>query len=393
VKVTQVCIGKFHHFHLARYLAERGELAAIFSGYPWFRLKAEGVPRELVRSYPWIQTLYMAGLQYGLLSKSPAFQRAVEWRAHQSLDRYAARHLPPCDVVVGLSGSALQTGRQVQQRGARYVCDRGSSHVRFQNRILHEEYERWGLKFSGVGNQIMEKELAEYETADLITVPSEFNVRTFIDEGVPAERIAKVPYGANIAKFSPQGAPDPNKFVVLFVGQVSIRKGFPYLLRAFERFSHPQKELWVVGPVQLELEAKLFPRMNLSRVEFKGQLAHAELARVYSQANVMVLPSIEEGLAMVQGEALACGCPVIGTDHSGASDLFTDGREGFIVPIRDPDAIANRLTQIADDPTLRAELSAAAQERVRSIGGWAHYAANYHALLSSINASKQVFTA
>lgn len=384
MRVTQVCIGKFHHFHLARQLAERGELAAIFSGYPWFRLKNEGVPRELVRSYPWIQTLYMAGLRYGLVSKSPAFREAMEWRSHQSLDRYAARNLPPCEVVVGLSGSALQTGRKAQNRGGKYVCDRGSSHIRFQNRLLHEEYERWGLKFSGVGSQIMEKELAEYETADLITVPSEFNVRTFIEEGVPTERIAKVPYGANIAKFSPQGAPDPNKFVVLFVGQVSIRKGFPYLLQAFEKLAHPRKELWVAGSVQPELEATILPRMNLSGVQFQGQLTHSELAHVYSQADVMVIPSIEEGLAMVQGEALACGCPVIGTEHSGASDLFTNGREGFIVPIRDPDAIAERLTRLADSPGLRAEMSAAALARVHSIGGWGEYATNMRNCLTSL---------
>ncbi len=249
---------------------------------------------------------------------------------------------------------------------------------------MHEEYERWGLKFNGVGSQIMDKELAEYETADLITVPSEFNVRSFIEEGVPAERIAKVPYGANIAKFSPQGSPDPNKLVVLFVGQASIRKGFPYLLQAFEQLTHPRKELWVAGPVQPELEAKILPRMNLSGVQFKGQLTHTELARVYSQANVLVLPSIEEGLAMVQGEALACGCPVIGTEHSGASDLFTDSREGFIVPIRDPEAIADRLTRIADQPALRAELSAAALERVKSIGGWTTYGENYRHCLQEL---------
>ncbi len=135
MKVTQVCIGKFHHFHLARQLAECGELAAIFSGYPWFRLKAEGVPRELVRSYPWIQTLYMAGLRYGLVSKSPAFQQAMEWRSHQSLDRYAARHLPPCDVVVGLSGSALQTGasaaagREVRLRPGFFAHSVSESHL------------------------------------------------------------------------------------------------------------------------------------------------------------------------------------------------------------------------------------------------------------------------
>ena len=80
---------------------------------------------------------------------------------------------------------------------------------------------------------------------------------------------------------------------------------------------------------------------------------------------------------MVMGEALACGCPVIATSHTGAADLFQDGREGFIVPIRSPQTIADRLQNLADDPQLRDQMSSAALNRVKVLSGWDTYGKNW----------------
>jgi starch synthase len=98
----------------------------------------------------------------------------------------------------------------------------------------------------------------------------------------------------------------------------------------------------------------------------------------------MVLPSIEEGLALVQGQALACGCPVLCSTNTGGEDLFTDGMEGFIVPIRDPQALTDRMQQLADDRDLQVRMSEAALQRVRSIGGWTDYGDQWEALLKNM---------
>jgi starch synthase len=108
------------------------------------------------------------------------------------------------------------------------------------------------------------------------------------------------------------------------------------------------------------------------------------LATRMSQSHVLALPSVEEGLALVQAQAMACGCPVIGTTATGAEDLFTNGREGFIVPERDSLALASRLQQLADDPALRSSMSAAALQRVRALGGWDTYGEQWDALLHSL---------
>ncbi len=72
-------------------------------------------------------------------------------------------------------------------------------------------------------------------------------------------------------------------------------------------------------------------------------MPQGEVAELMSRSHVLVLPSVEEGMALVMAQAMACGCPVIATEATGAEDLFTDGVEGFIVPDRDAAALALRM--------------------------------------------------
>jgi glycosyltransferase involved in cell wall biosynthesis len=138
-----------------------------------------------------------------------------------------------------------------------------------------------------------------------------------------------------------------------------------------------------VGVVSPELK-KIISSKNLNGVDFKGIIANHNLPYFYSTAHVFVLPSIEEGLAMVQGEALACGCPVIATHNTGAEDLFQNGSEGFIVPTRSSDFIFDRLQQLADDKVLRSEMSEAARRKVKDMGGWDTYGDGFKNLVNSM---------
>ena len=111
----------------------------------------------------------------------------------------------------------------------------------------------------------------------------------------------------------------------------------------------------------------------MTDVELTGTLSRDQVAIQMSRASVMVLPSVEEGLAMVQAQALACGCPVIATVNSGAEDLFENGLEGFIVPIRAPETIAQALALLYRERDLLHAMSQAARQRMETIGGWNRY--------------------
>ncbi|GAB3264672.1 hypothetical protein GCM10027347_31880 [Larkinella harenae] len=384
MKVTQLSIGRFHHFHLARQLERFKLLDNIYTGYPKFKLKDEqGIPKDKVKTFPWIHTLFMKRGLLGL-DNWDWFDKEWEWVDIQSIDRYVASRIKQPTILIALSGTGLYAGKKAKERDGLYVCDRGSSHIQFQNEILLEEYQRWGISFKGIDPRVIQKEEAEYQQADRITVPSEFVKKTFVDKGIPESKLSKIPYGARLERFYKMADPVANKFTVLWVGQVSIRKGFMYALEAFQKLKHPNKEFLVIGAVDASIKRLLIGK-NLDGINFSGILPNADLPSKYSTATVFIIPSLEEGLAMVQGEALACGCPVIASVNTGAEDLFENNKEGFIVPIRDSATITDRLQQLADEPALREKMSLAAMDRVKAIGGWNKYGEGFKKLITSLS--------
>jgi glycosyltransferase involved in cell wall biosynthesis len=384
MKVTLSTIGKFHSFDLARQLQNRKALTSIFTGYPRLKLKDEKLPKEKVKTFPWLQVPYMA-LPRTRQALGIKVLRQWEYLSSVSFDRYSATSLKDCNVFCGLSGSALLTGKVAKSRGIAYVCDRGSSHIRFMDETMREEYDRWDIPYSGIDARVIDREEAEYALADRITVPSGFVFDSFIRKGIPKEKLRVAPYGVDLHRFQPVAEPDPKFFNVLFVGNLSMRKGIGYLLQAFDRLEHPNKRLTLVGGISNEV-ARILKQHAIpnEKVILAGHIPQIRLKEVMSRSHVMVLPSIEEGLALVQAQAMACGCPLISSAHTGAMDLFDDGIEGFVVPIRNAAAITNRLQQLADDPALQKKMRSAALSKVRSLGGWDQYGDKMYAVFSEL---------
>jgi glycosyltransferase involved in cell wall biosynthesis len=201
--------------------------------------------------------------------------------------------------------------------------------------------------------------------------------------GVPAKKVHVIPYGVRLDRFKPAESPPTDSFEVLFAGNVSLQKGIPYLLEAFHRLRHPKKHLTVVGGIQNQMRP-LLDKLPIEKVTFTGAIPQTELAARMSRSHVMTLASVQEGLALVLGQAMACGCPVVATRATGAEGLFSDGVEGFIINDRDTNALTDRLQRFADDPTLRQQMSAASLERVKYLGGWNTYGDKWDSLLHTL---------
>jgi starch synthase len=382
MRITQTVFGVFHHFELARQLESRGHLQTVYSTWPWTRLKREGLPHSKVRTFPWLHgseaLLRRAGFHSEWLYGHMGYANAL------AFDAWTDRRLPlDCQALIGISGSSLKTGRHLQERGGRFICDRGSTHQRYQERIVSEEFLLWGVDQPVSDPRDTVREEALYAMADAITVPSRVAQHSFVQMGVPVEKVHVIPYGVRLEKFSRTGEPAADRFEVLFAGQAGLRKGIPYLLDAFSRLKHINKRLTIAGQVQPDLK-RVLARLPLEGVEFLGSIPQDELAARMSRSHLLVLPSIEEGLALVQAQAMACGCPVLATVNTGAEDLFTDGVEGFIVPIRDAGALLARMEQVAQDPALQRRLSEAGLRRVRELGGWDRYGDLWESLLVSL---------
>jgi glycosyltransferase involved in cell wall biosynthesis len=238
--------------------------------------------------------------------------------------------------------------------------------------ILEEEHSYWKAPppFK-ISHRHLERCLAEYEEAHAITVPSQFAKRSFLEHGIPPERIFLCPYGVDLSEFRP-GVKADKTFRVIVVGSVSIQKGIGHLLRAVEPLVNKRQcELWLVGGIDPSVR-RILDQYNGIFV-YKGISPRKDLWRLYSQASVLVLASVQDGFGMVQAQAMACGVPVIATTNTGAEDLFTDGVEGFIVPIRNPKAIRERLEWMMENPILRDHMAEAALSRVKGLGGWDRY--------------------
>lgn len=197
----------------------------------------------------------------------------------------------------------------------------------------------------------------KYALSDLVLVPSEFAERA-VRELAPANAcVRKVPYGLDLLSFGGYASPVPGR--VLFVGSVGLRKGVPYLAEAARRLmrTHPHIEVQVIGPSEPGVTA----HPAFAGPRYLGQVPRSQVVEAFRCADVFVLPTIADSFALVHLEAMAAGVPVITTPNCGAT--VRDGIEGFIVPIRDSQALVDRILAITEDRELRKRMSAAARAR------------------------------
>jgi glycosyltransferase involved in cell wall biosynthesis len=169
---------------------------------------------------------------------------------------------------------------------------------------------------------------------------------------------------------------------VLFAGQLTQRKGLAYLVAALARLDVPWR-LTLAGPAPTSPPQPLARLLADGRCTRLGHVPHATLLARMERAHVLVFPSLVEGFGLVLTEAMSAGLPVITTPHTAGPDLIADGREGFLVPIRDADAIADRLARLHADEAMRRRMGAAGLARARA-ASWSGYEAAIAALLAEM---------
>lgn len=273
-------------------------------------------------------------------------------------DLWALRHVKGADLLHVWCGYGTRSLDKAKAKGMITVSVLASTHPSFQKRLLSEEYARWGQQWRATGAGLR-RSIGELQRADYVLVPSAIVRESCIKEGIDARKIIVLPFGADVNRFVPKPKNADRPFRAVFVGQVGIRKGIPYLLEAWKRLGWQDAELWLVGRVLPEVRAILESYRDLPGVHLVG--FSGSPARAYQEADLFVFPSIEEGSALVTYEAMACGLPVVTTPNAGA--VVQDGIEGFIVPARDVEALAARMEQLRADERLRNELGQAARAR------------------------------
>lgn len=364
--VTYVAPNRAQHYIYATVLARAGYLQRFVCGFSRFSPRAPlpELGKKLLR-VDHLQNCYLASMRLGMPSgvSEELFYRSKIW-----LDLCSKKDALRSDVFLFYSGTGLHTLGVLKATKAVGIVEAVNSHVLVQEQILREEHERLRLPLQGFHPRDVARRLQEYEQADGIICPSTFARQSFLDQGMSVDRVRTVLFGIESSPLLGPSDRPRDTFRVLFVGQINIRKGLRYLFEAFKKLKHPKKELWIVGPKteQTGIEDVALPE----ETRFLGVLKGEELARAYRSCHVFVLPTIEEGLALVIGEAMAHGLPVIATVNSGAADLFSDGSTGFLVPIRSSAAIAEKLQLLADDRDVLEALFARVESRDKESHSW-----------------------
>lgn len=323
--------------------------------------RSDALPRHLVRDFP------LLALRYGWerrKARGPEQAIHAHLRAGSEFCRLIIRDgLAGCDAVYTSNSQGLELLAHAKEQGLRSFSEQTIAPLAYERALMAEEQARfpeWELPLEDAPEAVAAfavREAEEWRQCDRILCGSDF-VRDAIREvGGPEERCTVVPYGFDFVS-KPTKVPNQDRPLrVLTMGTVGLRKGLPYVAEAAEQL-RGRMEFRVVGPWHL-LEAGL--RRLRSVVDLVGSVPRSEVQAHFDWADVFLFPSLCEGSATVCYEALASGVPVVCTHNTGS--VVRDGIEGFLIPIRDVDAIVDRLRLLDSDRRLLASMAEAALDR------------------------------
>lgn len=383
MRVSLVTTSKFHTLDLAAQLQKHGVLHELIAGYPRWKLgSVEGVPDDKVTTFPWFLTPMMTLMKMGLGESGLA--REFEWAGLKGVDRFAAKRMSGVDAVIALSGAGTASGAAIKKLGGRWICDRGAAHLEWQNECLRKAYDDAGVDWKGIDPRKIERELKEYSDCDCVYVPSNFVRQTFIDKGFDGAKVEVHRLGAVLPDVTFEVAPKKNeRFRIIGAGQLGVQKGVHILEKALADLDFPFEMRWAGFPLP-EANA-IYQRMqSKEHLNLLGHLSFSDLRAELSQADLLVLPSIQDGFGMVVAEAMACGTPVVVSNAAGASEIVDDGLTGLVVDSGNSEDLASKIAWMHDHPAEREEMGLRARDSVRKLGGWDEYGRGVVASLKAL---------
>ena len=306
MKITVITTGRFHVANLARELGELGHDVTLCSYVPKFKTKDFNLSGINHKSYFWILLPFIIGQRAKSLTISNFFNKILVL----FYDSLLSKSLGKCDVCIFMSGLFIKTPMKLKEKySTNLVVERGSTHILTQQNILQQI-----LNYEPIPAFFIKREIMAYQISDLISVPAEHTKESFIENGVSENKIIQNPYGVNLDAFSLTSFNKEIKPTVIMVGNWCLRKGADIILDTMKLL--PNFNFLHVGAIT-DIE---FPFANPQFTHI-DPVSENSLVNFYGNAHVFLLPSREEGLALVQLQALACGLPVVHTYRTGASDL------------------------------------------------------------------------
>lgn len=317
MSVSVVVSGRFHAFGYAQALYELDNLDILISTMPYSVAEQYGIPRNKYVGLPVLEILRR------IVRRGPNVT-ALDYLYSKIFTIVARRYIKAStEVIVSFAGFSYEIFADNRFNNAIKILDRGSTHTTENLSLKHQARKDHGLTPVRKNNKFNERELEEYLLADYIMVPSDFVMESFIKHNIGIGKLIVNPYPADQSRWNRiqlRNVPTKQKNVILFVGQLSSRKGVGILLKAFARLriKYESTELWLVGsPNDIELS-----NYHLEGVKILGVKRGEELAEIFQSASVFCLPSYEEGLALVLTEAIYFNLSIVATKNTGVGTVL-----------------------------------------------------------------------
>jgi glycosyltransferase involved in cell wall biosynthesis len=255
----------------------------------------------------------------------------------------------------GFNSTSLKTMRMLRNAGVPTVLDQIDPAMEEEEVVLTEtqRWPGWQETPGRIPQPYWDHLKAEWAVADLVLVNSNWTKSGLVKHGVPAEKICIVAQA-----YEPDAGPVPHPrgdngpLTILWLGSVILRKGIPYLMEAARLLKDTQLKFLIAGPIGISDQAVASAPPNMT---FMGRLTRDQTAEVYRSADVFVLPTISDGFAATQLEAMSKGLPVIATPNCG--QVVDHGKDGLIVPACDSKALAEAIALLDQDRPLLREMS------------------------------------
>jgi len=361
-------------YQFVRHFYQKGDLKKLFalSAFP------TEIKKMFIDTCPGLQSLSR------LFRVPNRFISLNDWAGFRDgfFDRWVRCRLEGGDIFHGWLGQSLLSMKRAQRKGMVTFLEHPSAHALCQTHLLEKEYAYYKVPFRPATAAMLRKNMAEYKTADFIVVPSRFVYDSFVQQGIAGEKIIIVPYGVDTQRFTvSQAEGDAGVFRVVFVGQIGLRKGVHYLLQAWSQLKLPQAELIIAGWTHPDIAHILKAYRKIDNIHIKD--FEPEPASLYQSAALCVFPSIEDGFGLVVLEAMACGKPVIITDHTGAKDIVTDGYDGMVVPAGNVEKLKEKILYLYNNKQLGHTMGALAAKRVQGCS-WQNSAETLYAAYKTV---------
>ncbi len=306
--------------------------------------RLDGLDLRHVREYPWPWVVDTLRRRLGAQAESMAMFTAFDSHCTRQLERNAP------SLFVSTERCALKSLQVAARLGIHTVHDCPQLHPVELESLMLQASDACGLPWKGFpdGQAMKERKLQEYELANRLMVYSEFHEHSFVSQGVAPERLFHNPLWVDTDFWQPVAAlkrssASAGTLHLLFVGELSLRKGLPFLFQALELLDAPVR-LTLVG--RSTDEVRVPSHIGRAEIISLGPLNKLRLRELYTEQDLLVLPSIADSFGFVALEAMACGVPVLLSENCGAPVPDPKWR----VPAFNSPAIAARLQHYLDQP-------------------------------------------